>query len=531
MKRLLTTITLLLFLVTTASGAEWQEKVKRLINNGFDQIASTSVKDMSYDSAQLRKISAQIPSWQALTAQIRNKKFVQTDQRGKLLLHTMIGTDGKERPWVLYVPESYWHKRNTPLIIALHGGVSRAEISDDPMGWAKDSAWLKLAKANGCFAIFPFGQDGATWWDEVGMTNIRRQLQVVKENFNIDDDRVFLTGFSDGASAGFLHAMIRPDDYAAIIALNGHMGVGSLDADLPTYATNLINTPVYTVTTDNDGLYPTKVMAKTIEMGIKAGGNILYRQLPGTHSFDYSPTELPLIGNYLDRHPRNPIPAKIFWETGSNELGKCRWIEISEISPNECADWHKDHNCVMISDRVSIGFMPQKAPTGVGVGKVMEKTYATQIGLKTNDVIIKAGGMKIASIDDLDKAKSKVKRGDKFDISVLRASETLELKGNLPVPELYNLFKREVPSAAIKACQFANRIEIEGSRVGRLKVFISPEQFNINEKIEIKFNGITVFKQIVEPNIEFILENYLINRDRKMLPIAQIELDLNKLTK
>ena len=199
--------------------------------------------------------------------------------------------------------------------------------------------------------------------------------------------------------------------------------------------------------------------------------------------------------------------------------------------PTEKASWHKDHNCILISDRVSVGFMPRKSDHGVKVGRVLDKTYAAQIGIQNNDIIIKAGGMKVANNDDLEKAKASVKRGDQFDICVERASETIELKGRLPAPELYNLFKRDVPSAAVKVLQIGNRVEIEGSRVGQLRVYVNEDQFNLNEKLVINYNGTEVFNEMVVPDKEFILENYLQNRDRKMLPIAKIDLDLKKISR
>jgi predicted esterase len=512
----------------SVQGADlnWKTNLDSILNKGFENLATSTVKEMAFDPAAVQKAAAVVPDWKTLIKQIQTRNFSQPEKRGELSLYTMTGSDGKERPWVLYVPESYWHKRATPAIVALHGGVSRVSLAEDPIEWASNSPWLDLAKTNGWFAIFPFGQEGATWWDETGMENIRRQLHLVKENFNIDDDRVYMAGFSDGASAGFLHAMLRPDNFGAIIALNGHMGVGSLDGDLPTYAPNMANTPIYTVTTDNDGLYPTKVMGKTIEMAIKAGADIFYRQLPGTHSFDYAKTELPIIAKFIEKNPRNTVPEKLFWEVGETEFGRCRWIEILEVLPAEKASWHQDHNCILISDRVSVGFMPRKSDHGVKVGRVLEKTYAAQIGLKNDDIIVKAGGLKVANNDDLEIAKASVKRGDLFDICVERASETIELKGRLPAPELYNLFKRDVPSAAVKVSQIGNCIEIEGSRVGQLRVFINKDQFNLNEKLVIKYNGAEVFNEMVAPDKEFILENYLQNRDRKMLPVAKVDLKL-----
>jgi len=360
------------------------------------------------------------------------------------------------------------------------------------------------------------------------MTNIKRQLQLVKHHYNVDDDRVYLAGFSDGASAGFLHAMVRPDDFAAIVALNGHMGVGSLDGDLPTYAANMANTPVYAVTTDQDGLYPTSVMSPTIDSAIKAGADILYRQLSGTHSFDYSDTELPLISDYLVRHPRNTLPHKIYWETGSIEFSKCRWLEIGQILPCEAADWHRDHNPILVSDRITIGFIPEESETGVKVGSVSEKTYAEKVGLKASDTIIAAAGIKISNIDDLDNAKSKVKRGDQFDLTVLRDGKTVELKGRLPAEELYYLFKRTVPSAAVKAVQIGNQIKLETSRVGSVKIHVFEEQLNIEKNIEVFCNGKLVFNGMVKPDAAVILTNYLKNRDRKMLPVAEILINLQK---
>ena len=134
--------------------------------------------------------------------------------------------------------------------------------------------------------MFPMGQAGATWWNEVGMTNISALVRRVKSGFNIDDDQVYLGGFSDGGSAGFLFAMTLPTDFAAFMALNGHMGVGSEDGGLPTYATNLFNSPIFATTTDRDQLYPTSMMERSIAMAEKAGAKIHYKRMKGEHSFD-----------------------------------------------------------------------------------------------------------------------------------------------------------------------------------------------------------------------------------------------------
>lgn len=526
MKRLSVLLTFFVLLSVSAAAGEWRQQLKTLVDRGYSQVASAGASLMNVDSSEIKSLCEKIPDWQSLAAELQNRTFRQPEKRGDLELNSFTGIDGKTRPWVLYVPETYWHKRSTPMIVVLHGGVSRAEISEDPVGWASESAFLTLARQNGWVAVFPFGQGGATWWDEVGMSNICRQIQLVKENYNIDDDRVYLAGFSDGASAGFLHAMVAPDNFAAIVALNGHIGVGSLDGKLPTYANNMANTPIYTVTTDQDGLYPTAMMSRTIEMARKAGANIFYRQLPGTHRFDYAETELPIINRFLDRNPRNPLPVSIAWETGLAGFGRCRWLEISRVLPVEAEPWHVDHNLAMLSDRITIGFMPENASDGIKVGKVLEDTYAAKIGLVAGDIIVGINGAAVADTDQLDLAKEKVKRGDQFDITVKRGNEKVELKGQLPEPEVYNLFMRNAPSAAIIADQIGNRVAIKGSRVGRFSILVNPDQFNLAEKVVISYNGTVVFNDLVKPDLNFMLENYLAHRDRKMLPVARLQISL-----
>jgi predicted esterase len=526
MKKLFAVVALFTVIATGTYADEWRGRLNELVGKGYEQVASATARRMPLDTTIIGAVASQIPDWQALARELQNRSFSQPEKRGELQLNHYTGIDGKSRPWVLYVPETYWHKRSTPLLVILHGGVSRAEISEDPTGWASESAFLSLARQNGWFAVFPFGQGGATWWDEVGMSNIRGQLHLVKENFNVDDDRVYLAGFSDGASGGFLHAMLAPDNFAAVVALNGHMGVGSLDGKLPTYVNNMANTPVYAVTTDKDGLYPTAVMSRTIEMAIEAGANVFYRQLAGTHSFDYDKTELPVINRFLDRNPRRVSPVQISWEAGSTNFGRCRWLEIAKILPVKAEPWHVDHNLEMVSDRITIGFMPETASSGVRVGKVLDETFAAKIGLVADDVIIGVNQSKIETLKDLDVAKEGVKRGDQFDLTLMRGAEKIELKGRLPEVELFNLFMRNAPSAKIIARQIGNSVSITGSRAGSLRLFIHPDQFNLAENIVVTYNGTVVFNDIVKPDLSFMLENYLLNRDRKMLPVAKISIDL-----
>lgn len=150
-----------------------------------------------------------------------------TEKSTGMLLRKRMCTDDVERPWVLFVPESYDPAKPMPLFIALHGLVTRPEVIPDQLEYAERIVYTKMAEERGWMVAVPFAQQDATWFDEVGMENIRAIVRAVKRERNVDDDRVWMGGFSDGASGAFFYAMVRPNDYAAFLSLNGHMGVAA----------------------------------------------------------------------------------------------------------------------------------------------------------------------------------------------------------------------------------------------------------------------------------------------------------------
>jgi hypothetical protein len=509
----------LLLAWSRTASAGWEEDLDALID------ATDDVEE----EYLIEEILAADPDWSDVAARIGAMTFPDVGEKGVPVLRTTVCIDTVERPWVVVVPDSYDPAVPTPLLLVLHGGVSTSDVTDDPLGYVEESYLGDMALENGWIALFPFGQAGATWWDEVGMANIRNLIRTAKREVNVDDDRVWMAGFSDGASAGFAHAMIGPDDYGAFVALNGHMGVGSLDGDLATYAPNLANTPIYATTTFDDGLYPSAKMRGTIEMARDVGGEILYREMPGEHDFDDVVADLPGIARFLDRHPRDPFPTWIVWETAGKETGRCRWFAIDEITRDEPASWHKDHNAALVSDRITVGFQSDGdfEGEGVRVDLVVEGDYpAANMGLAAGDVIVRADDVAVPDMDVLNEWKGTVARGDAFTLVVEREGESVTLHGQMPPPENYFIFKRERPSALAKVSYSANRVDVDASRLGAFRVFVHPDMFRLDENVVIAVNGDVVHDAPIEPNLELMLRNFLANRDRKLLYVAQLEVDL-----
>ena len=516
---LLVLATALLGVGGSAAEAGWEGALDALVAAPDDAERESLIAD----------ILDQAPSWQDVATRIRSATFPPADEAGQAVLRATVCIDTVERPWVLQIPPDYDPSVPTPLLVVLHGGVGSADVHDDPLGYVSESEQGALALERGWISVFPFGQAGATWWDEVGMANIRNLVRTVKLKLNVDDDRVWMAGFSDGASAGFAHAMLAPTDYAAFVALNGHMGVASIDGDLPIYAPNMSMTPIFATTTFDDELYPSHKMGPAIEMAREAGADIYYREFPGEHDFDDVVGELPTMARFLERHARDPFPSRIVWEAGSADFGECRWFVIDSITTGEPAPWHEDHNVVLTDDRITIGFQPDydfEGP-GIRVDILSDGDYpARNVGLRAGDVIVKADAARVDSLQDLNQWKGTVERGDAFQMTVLRDGERAVLRGELPDVAGYFMFKREVPSAAVGADFAANRIEVKTSRVGAFRILVHPDMIVLDQNLVIMVNDEVVFDELVEPDLQFMLENYLANRDRKLLYVAEVVIDL-----
>lgn len=479
--------------------------------------------------ALIAEIVAAGPQWTDVAEAVEALTFHEVTEKAVPVLGTTVCTDGVERPWAFVVPGDYDPTVPTPLLVVLHGGVGSTSLIEDPAGYVEENEFVALATEMGWLALVPFGQNGATWWDDVGMANVRNLVRTMKTEFNVDDDRVWMIGFSDGASAGFAHAMVAPSDYAGFVALNGHIGVGSLDGDLPAYAPNLMNTPMYVTTTFDDALYPSERMRPTIAMARQAGGDILYRELPGEHDSDDVATELPGVARFLERHPRDPFPPKITWEATSRKFGRCRWFAIDKVTIDRAARWHTDHNEALVDDRMTVGFHPDGEFEGPGIkvdGVVDYDAPAVEMGLAEGDVIVAADGAPIDSLAALEEWKAGLRRGDAFDLTVMRDGERVVLHGEFPEPSNYFVFKRDAPSARAMVTFSANEVDVKASRLGALRVLVHPDMVLLDQKLTIRVNGEIVHDAVVRPDVAFMLRNFLEERDRKSLYVAEVAIRL-----
>lgn len=134
--------------------------------------------------------------------------------------------DGIQRDYRLYVPPIYNGSSAVPLVFNLHGygsDASQQELYGDFRAIA-DTAGFLIALPNG--TVDQYGNRhwdtfGASVVDDLGF--ISALLDTISAQYNIDADRVYSTGMSNGGFMSYDLACYRSERFAAIASVTGTM--------------------------------------------------------------------------------------------------------------------------------------------------------------------------------------------------------------------------------------------------------------------------------------------------------------------
>ena len=145
--------------------------------------------------------------------------------------------DGQKRTYLLHVPDSYDGSTQVSLIIGFHGGVGTAKNIEEQSGLATFSDHA------GFIAVFPDGIN-RTWnaggccgkavekdIDDVGF--VSALIDHLLDEYEIDPNRVYLTGMSNGGYMSYRLACELSDKIAAIAPVAGSMNVPTCAAASP----------------------------------------------------------------------------------------------------------------------------------------------------------------------------------------------------------------------------------------------------------------------------------------------------------
>ena len=245
-----------------------------------------------------------------------------------------IDLDGTRYPFVYLIPESYDATRSYPVEFMLHGGVSRPP-------WQPGGAWWRRGydslKKEDRIVVVPAAWDAAFWWLDNQADNLPSILRELKQRYNIDDNRVTLSGVSDGGTGAYFFAFKQSTEWAAFLPYIGHPGVLRNPQSGPGYKLyfeNLMSRPLYIVNGENDPLYPVSSVMPFINILQEAKIDHVFRAIEdGGHNTNWLPEEEPMIEQFKLDNPRDPFPAGLRWVADrSDRYNRNLWLRIEELA-------------------------------------------------------------------------------------------------------------------------------------------------------------------------------------------------------
>lgn len=462
------------------------------------------------------------PSFDEALAALRQGRAYAADvPRG--VVHQSHRMGGVEYPYTLDVPAAYDPARRYQVRIQLHGGVGRPDAAPrDGIG--------ALAGAEQIY-VLPTAWRDAEWWTDRQLNNLRAILDRVKRTYNVDENRVVVSGVSDGGTATYYVSLRETTPFAAFLPLNGAIAVlrnQSLKRDGELFPNNFTNKPFFIVNGGQDPLYPTSMVEPYIEQMVRGGVTVEYVPQPeGVHNTAWWPRVKDTYEAFVATHPRTPHPERLSWESDlTGGTGRAHWVVIDALgAPRPEAAALPDVNDVVSEPEVNFGIRAN----GTTVTAVTAGSNAASFGLLPGDVVTKIGARAIpAPVDVLD-LLSITDPGTPLVLTVRRDDELRDLSGTyspVSAPRIVSTFIHNRPSGRVDAVRSSNTITLTTRRVAALTLLISPDAFDLSRPLTVVANGHTVFEGRVTPSVATLLKWAAKDNDRTMLYAAELTITL-----
>ena len=430
--------------------------------------------------------------------------------------------DGMARPYHVYVPYGYDPKVPIPVLFDLHGAVSRMEPYAVESLLRRRALWEPTAEEEEWILVVPHGDYGATWWSEAGRANLLAQLAFLKAHYNVDENRVFLSGFSDGGTGALWMGFHDATAWAGFIDIYGHPTIAGY-GPYQTYPRNLLNRPIRASNGSRDEVYPAAEIELYIDQLLELGIDIDWVIHPTDHDIQAVSIERPAVVSFIGRVKREPNPMHVIWETSDVAVGRCNWVRIDEIADVGNNLDFKDANVWPLEDQIRFGaaFVYQNPDVGFLIMGVEPWTIAHFAGVKTGDKIVRIDEYPVETGYEVPAIIDEKNPGDPIEIEIIRDGETLVLQGE--VPQIEPAYPRIEMTGSIEAFADGNRIDVTVRNVACYTLLISSEQFDLARPIVIITNGIETFADFVEPDVRFMLEQAARDSDRRAVYETRIE--------
>ena len=298
----------------------------------FDRVG----KDLSkIDSSQISALYSPLMEYEELknNSNVRENGFVRLAYRDEV--------DNTPQFCRAYLPMNYDPEKKWPLVVNLHGyyGANPVYVK----WWSIESRHMDLVDKFPVIDIEPHGR-GNTSYTGIGEKDILKCIEMAKEKFNIDEDRIYLKGESMGGGGTWYVGTRHTDIFAAIAPVYGgwdyHVNMTEDQVSKMTereifnleksssfaQADALLTTPVLVTHGSIDVSVNVNNSRYAVRMLQRWGYDIRYHEYPG-----YAHEGIPYVDQVISwflHHKKNSAPEKVRVRAAVLNSAHSNWVKV-----------------------------------------------------------------------------------------------------------------------------------------------------------------------------------------------------------
>ena len=326
-----------------SADARTRALVARLLRNDSESRAKATVARLQEDQdrfvadaarvpatgedAELRRVVAAVrgtgpvPDWRCGDLPDWPARAVRAQRSLAELPGTTLRYAPEVGPYVLRVPEDYRGDEPFPLLLYLGGGPGRGIP-------AAQSAEEAVA-ATSYLVAYPDAVGG--WWDKASVERVDRLLAHLRRVLNVDPNRVYLAGPSNGGTGTLLYASLWTDRFAAAAPLMS-AGLRFFDPTGGISKLGLARLPLLFVHGTNDTVLPVEGSKEAVAelRRESAKAPVELRLLEGRGHDVRLGGDDGLTLPFFAAHDREPFPREVAFETRGRDAARQRFVEVLE---------------------------------------------------------------------------------------------------------------------------------------------------------------------------------------------------------
>ena len=251
--------------------------------------------------------------------------------------------------YFIHLPKNYKPENKYSVLVVLHGAVRGTSLSEyETVSNLKyfNRFYTKYADINNVILVFPKADKNFNWMlNDAGFFMVPKIVKQIKTVLNIDNNKVFVSGHSNGATGSFSYLVKQPSPFAGFYGFNTQPKVYTGG----TFIQNVLARSFVNFSTDQDYYYPPNAndSLNVLMANIKADyKDYRYNGFPHWFpEFDESEPAHKILFDDILKRKRNPFPKTIEWELDDNANGNIDWIsDIKLDTLKQKESWHKTLN-------------------------------------------------------------------------------------------------------------------------------------------------------------------------------------------